>query len=281
MATRARAAAALAIALLAVACAGDRRQRLAYVERPAELIYAEGFNQFERERYDIAAVLFDEVERQHPYSEWARRAMMMAAFAHYQSNDYDAAIATAERYINLYPSGQTTAYAYYLIALCHYERILDIGRDQTETQAALDALNQVARRYPSTDYARDARLKIDLTRDHLAGKEMDIGRWYQRDGHFLAAINRFKLVVDEYDTTTHTPEALHRLVECYLALGIIDEARQVAAVLSYNYPGSDWYEDTYALLTREGVVDRRTGQDIEGGAPRQRSWWGRTVGRVF
>ena len=281
MATCARAFAALAIAFIAAACAGDRRERLAYIERPAELIYSEGFNQFERQRYDVAAQLFDEVERQHPYSEWARRAMMMAAFAHYQSNDYEGAIATAERYINLYPSGQTTAYAYYLIALCHYERILDVGRDQTETQAALDALNQVERRYPSTDYARDARLKIDLTRDHLAGKEMDIGRWYQRDGHFLAAINRFKRVVDEYDTTTHAPEALHRLVECYLALGILDEARQVAAVLGYNYPGSDWYQDTYALLAREGMVDTRTGQEIDGEEPRQRSWWGRTVGRVF
>ncbi len=205
---------------------------------------------------------------------------MMAAFAHYQSNDYEGAIATAERYINLYPSGQTTAYAYYLIALCHYERILDVGRDQSETRAALDALNQVARRYPQTDYARDARLKIDLTRDHLAGKEMDIGRWYLRQGHHLAAINRFKRVVDEYDTTTHTPEALHRLVESYIALGIIDEARQVAAVLGYNYPGSDWYEDTYALLIREGLVDRRTGVETEE-KPQERSWWGRTVGRVF
>jgi outer membrane protein assembly factor BamD len=269
----------LATLLGAVGCAGDR-DKLAYVERPAELIYNEGFTQFERKRFDIAAELFDEVERQHPYSEWARRAMMMAAYAHYQDNDYEGAIATAERYINLYPSGQTTAYAYYLVALCHYERILDVGRDQEETRAALDALTQVERRYPSTDYARDARLKIDLTRDHLAGKEMDIGRWYLKQGQYLAAINRFQTVIDEYDTTTHAPEALHRLVEAYLALGIVDEARQVASVLGYNYPGSDWYEDSYELLTKEGLVDIATGLETEGEV-RTPSWWDRTVGRVF
>jgi len=281
MPTRASALGILVVALLAAACAGHRRERLAYIERPAELIYNQGFDQFERERYDVAAQLFDEVERQHPYSEWARRAMMMAAYAHYESNDYDGAISTAERYINLYPSGDTTAYAYYLIALCHYERILDVGRDQSETQAALDSLNQVARRFPDTDYARDARLKIDLTRDHLAGKEMDIGRWYERQGHYLAAINRFKRVVEEYDTTSHAPEALHRLVECYVALGVIDEAREVAAVLGYNFPGSDWYQDTYRLLARQGMLDAATGEQTQDVAPPHRSWWGRTVGRVF
>jgi outer membrane protein assembly factor BamD len=285
MAKRARAAATgsllLLAAVLAAGCAGDRRDRLAYVERPAEQIYNQGLTQFERNRYDVAAELFDEVERQHPYSEWARRAMMMAAYAHYQNNDYEGAIATAERYINLYPSGQTTAYAYYLIALCHYERILDVGRDQQETRAALDALTQVERRFPNTDYARDARLKIDLTRDHLAGKEMDVGRWYLRQGHYLAAINRFQNVIRDYDTTSHTPEALHRLVEAYLALGIVDEAREVASVLSYNYPDSDWYQDTYALLTREGLVDASTGRETDDEGSQNRSWWGRTVGRVF
>jgi outer membrane protein assembly factor BamD len=277
----ARLCAVALIAGLAAGCAGDRREELAYVERPAELIYSEGVDQIERRRYEEAAAYFDEVERQHPYSEWARRAMMMAAYAHYEDGDYPAAIATAERYVNLYPSGQTTAYAYYLIALCHYERILDVGRDQTSTQQALNALTQVARRYPDTDYARDARLKIDLTLDHLAGKEMDVGRWYLREGHHLAAINRFRIVIDQYETTSHVPEALHRLVEAYVALGVLDEAREVAGVLGYNYPGSRWYEDTYDLLAREGMVDRVSGQALEEGEAEQRSWWGRTVGRVF
>lgn len=281
MAKMARVLAAAVVVATAAGCAGKRDKDLAYVERPAETIYSLGMEQFERERYDIAAQVFDEVERQHPYSEWARRAMMMGAYAHYQDNDYEGAIATAERYINLYPSGQTTAYAYYLIALCHYERILDVGRDQSETRAALDALTQVARRYPDTDYARDARLKIDMTMDHLAGKEMEVGRWYLRQGHYLAAINRFKTVVDQYDTTSHVPEAMHRLVEAYVALGVVDEARQVAAVLGYNYPGSEWYQDSYELLADQGLLDRASGVELEEAEPAKRSWWGRTVGRMF
>lgn len=281
MAKFARLGLIVALAVTATACQGNRKEELAYIERPAELIYNEAIEQFDKDRYDRAAQFFDEVERQHPYSEWARRAMMMAAYANYQSNDYDAAISTAERYIALYPGGQTTAYAYYLIALCHYERILDVGRDQSSTRAAMEALTQVTRRYPQTDYARDARLKIDLTLDHLAGKEMDVGRWYLRQGHDLAAINRFKRVVDEYGTTSHVPEALHRLVEAYVALGILDEAREVAAVLGYNYPGSVWYEDTYDLLADQGMVDRRSGAELDAEGPEGRSWWGRTVGRVF
>lgn len=281
MAKFARLGLIVALAVTATACQSNRKEELAYIERPAELIYNEGIEQFDNNRYDRAAQFFDEVERQHPYSEWARRAMMMAAYANYQSNDYDAAISTAERYIALYPGGQTTAYAYYLIALCHYERILDVGRDQSSTRAAMEALTQVTRRYPQTDYARDARLKIDLTLDHLAGKEMDVGRWYLRQGHDLAAINRFKRVVEEYGTTSHVPEALHRLVEAYVALGILEEAREVAAVLGYNYPGSVWYEDTYDLLADQGMVDRRSGAELDAEGPEGRSWWGRTVGRVF
>ncbi|MCG8443501.1 MAG: outer membrane protein assembly factor BamD, partial [Caulobacterales bacterium] len=207
---------AIIIAFLVVSiasCANRRReQRLAYIERPAEVIYNEAFDRLDKRRLIEAVELFDEVERQHPYSEWARRAMMMAAFASYRSNDYDTAIATAERYVALYPGGDTAAYAYYLIALCYYERILDVNRDQRTTQQALDALRQVTRRYPTSDYARDARLKIEMTLDHLAGKEMEVGRWYLREGHHLAAINRFRTVIDDYETTTHTPEALHRLV---------------------------------------------------------------------
>ncbi len=271
----------LALTVAVAACGGRKTEQLAYVERPAELIYNEALGQLDKRRITEASLLFDEVERQHPYSEWARRAMMMAAYTKYVGNDYEGAIANAQRYVALYPSGDTTAYAYYLIALSHYERILDIGRDQRTTQQALAALQQVTRRFPESDYARDAQIKIEMTRDHLAGKEMEVGRWYLRQGHHAAAINRFKHVIEEYQTTTHTPEALHRLVESYVALGIMEEAEQVAAVLGYNYPGTNWYADSYNLLAREGVVDRATGARLDAAGKRKRSWWGRTVGRFF
>lgn len=275
------AAMALAAAVLQAGCAGKKKEELAYIERPAEVIYAEAFDKLETKRYIEAAKLFDEVERQHPYSEWARRAMVMGAFAHYQNNNYDDAIKTAERYVALYPSGETTAYAYYLISLCHFERILDVGRDQRTTQLALDSLRQVARRFPTSDYARDARLKIDMTLDQLAGKEMEIGRWYLRQGQHLAAINRFKTVIADYGQTSHVPEALHRLVEAYVTLGIIQEATQVAAVLGYNFPGNRWYEDSYVLLAKNGVVVDERGQPSDTGKPKRRGWWDRTLGRFF
>ena len=208
----------------------------------------------DRGDYRTAAQIFDEVERQHPYSEWARRSMLMAAFANYQSQNYEEAISDAERFISLHPGNRNAAYAYYLVAICYFEQIMDVGRDQAATQQALDALQQVVRRYPESRYATDARLKIDMTRDHLAGKEMSIGRWYLRRNFHLAAINRFRNVVNDYGTTSHVPEALHRLVESYVALGIDEEARQVAAVLGYNFPGSEWYQDSYDLLSREGIA---------------------------
>ena len=200
-----RFAALFALVALA-ACASDDPE-IAYVERPVEQLYLEAHDTLEKRRYDEAAARFDEVERQHPYSEWARRSMLMAAFANYQANRYNEAIADAERFINLHPGNQSAPYAYYLIAQCHFERILDVGRDQGHTQRALDALQQVVRRYPDSDYARDARLKIDMTRDQLAGKEMSVGRFYLQNGQTLAAINRFKAVINDYETTTHTPEA--------------------------------------------------------------------------
>ena len=273
---------AVAATAMLAACSGSsgRKERLAYIERPAETIYSEAFESLEKKRLAEAVELFDEVERQHPYSEWARRSMLMAAYASYTSNDYETAVATAERYVALYPGGDSAAYAHYLIALSHYERIVDVGRDQRTTEQALSALENVARRYPESDYARDARLKIEMTRDHLAGKEMNIGRWYLRQGHHLAAINRFRTVIEEYQTTSHTPEALHRLAEAYMALGIVDEARQIAAVLGHNYPGERWYEDTYDLLAGQGVIIADSGEAAES-APRQRGWWGSTVGRFF
>jgi len=258
------------------ACGGGPDEQLAYIERPVEIIYNEAFERLERRDYTDAAALFDEVERQHPFSEWARRSMLMAAYANYRSNRYEEAISDAQRFIALHPGSSSTPYAYYLIAICHYEQIYDVGRDQSTTQNAMQALQQVVRRYPESPYARDARLKLDMTRDHLAGKEMAVGRWYLRNGYHLAAINRFRTVVMDYQTTSHVPEALHRLVEAYVALGVDNEAREIAAVLGYNFQGSAWYEDSYQLLTARGIAVPELG--IE---ERDPSLFSRAVDRIF
>lgn len=257
-----RAAAVIFAACLLSACGSNERDDLAYVETPVERLYNEGFDALERNRYDQAAAFFDEVERQHPFTEWARRSMLMAAFANYEAQRYSEAISDAERFIALHPGSSSAPYAYYLIAISHYEQIYDVGRDQSTTRNALDALQQVVRRFPETPYAQDSRLKIDMTRDHLAGKEMSVGRWYLRNGYYLASINRFQNVIRDYETTSHTPEALHRMVEAYVALGIDEEARQIASVLGYNFPGSLWYEDTYDLMTARGVT-MPGGEDME------------------
>ena len=253
-----RSAVPLAAALLFSACStlglgGDAKEELAYVERPAETIYSEAFEQLERRDWAEAKLLFEEVERQHPFSEWARRALLMSAYASYRSADYEDSITTAQRFIGLHPGSDSTPYAYYLIALNYYDQIYDVGRDQETTVNAESALQQVVRRFPDSDYGRDARLKLELTHDHLAGKEMSIGRFYLRQNQPLAAIIRFKNVVREYDTTSQVEEALHRLVEAYVTLGIIGEAKKVGSVLGYNYPDSTWYEDSYNLLQGYGV----------------------------
>ncbi len=230
-----------------------RNERLAYVERPVEQIYNEASESLLRRNYDKAVLMFNEVERQHPYSEWASRANLMSAFSNYQSNNYDEAITAARRYISLHPGNDETAYAYYLVAICYFERIVDVGRDQGITEDALAALEEVIRRYPNTEYAADARLKVDMVRDQLAGKELAIGRWYLRRNQHLAAINRFKRVVDEFQTTSHTPEALYRLTEAYLSIGLNGEAKKSASVLGHNYPTSSWYSDAYVLLDENGT----------------------------
>nr|WP_272949234.1 outer membrane protein assembly factor BamD [Candidatus Phycosocius bacilliformis] len=225
-----------------------------YVERPVDLLYNNARDELSKKNYAEAVTGFEEVDRQHPYSEWARRALLMTAYANYQQNKYEDAIAGAQRFASLYPGNESAVYAYYLIAICYFEQIVDVGRDQRMTELALAALNEVVQRYPQTEYARDARLKIDMTQDQLAGKEMEIGRYYLRDGQQLAAMGRFRRVVDLYQTTTHVPEALHRLVETNLSMGLVDEATKVGAVLGYNYPGSEWYEASYKLLTAKGVT---------------------------
>lgn len=218
-------------------------------ERPVEELYNAALDRMLAGQYEQSAKLFDEVERQHPYSNWASKAQLMAAFAHYQNNKYDEAINALDRFIQLHPSNRDVAYAYYLKSLSYYEQISDVGRDQKMTQLALESLDEVRRRFPESSYARDATLKIDLARDHLAGKQMTIGRFYQSRGEHLAAVNRYRKVIQDYQTTTHVPEALHRLVECYVALGVAEEAQATASVLGHNFPGSDWYSDSYALLT--------------------------------
>lgn len=219
-----------------------------YVERSVEQIYAEAWKHIRGHNWEQAAKQFDEVERQHPYSIWARRAMLMGAFCYYQANKYQDAINTADQYIQLHPGSEGVAYAFYLKAMSLYEQITDVGRDQTTTEQALTALQDVVQRFPNTAYARDASLKIDLTQDHLAGKEMEVGRYYLRRGDYIGAINRFRVVVERYQRTPQIAEALERLTEAYYALGIYPEAQTAAAVLGTNYPGSGWYQDAYTLL---------------------------------
>lgn len=242
----------LAAPILALAACGGGGDDT-YVERPPEELYAEAQQSFRAGELQDAVSLFGEVGRQHPYSSYAADAELMAAFANYERGNYDEAIVALDNFIAVRPGNPHLAYAYYLKALCYYDRIVDVGRDQAMTQQALIALNDVVSRFPDSEYARDARLKRDLTYDQLAGKEMSIGRFYLFRGDVNASINRFKNVVRTFQTTSHVPEALHRLVEAYTSLGLREEARHVAAVLGYNYPGSDWYLDTYALLVDEGV----------------------------
>jgi len=232
---------------------GSKKEKLAYVERPAENIYNSGMDSMEKNDLAKARLFFQEVERQHPFSKWARRSMLMTAYANYLSADYEEAISTAQRFISLHPGNESTPYAYYLVAMSYYDQIYDVGRDQATTTNAEAALQQVVRRYPESDYARDARLKLELTHDHLAGKEMAVGRYYLKENQHLAAIGRFKTVVGDFDTTSHVEEAMHRLVESYVSIGIIEEAKLVGSVLGYNYPESEWYQDSYNLLDNFGV----------------------------
>jgi outer membrane protein assembly factor BamD len=247
-------AALLASGVLIAGCAEDQQMAAVYVERPVEQIYSTAWILIGRGDWLNAGRQFDEVERQHPYSIWARRAILMSAYCYYEGNRYTEAIDAADRFIQLHPGNKDVPYAYYLKAVSLYEQINDVDRDQQKTEDALTALQDLIQRFPDTEYARDARLKVDLTRDHLAGKEMTVGRFYLRQGEYLAAINRFHTVIDKYQTTTHTPEALERLTEAYLALGVVKEAQTSAAVLGYNYPGSQWYMDAYQLLTAENVA---------------------------
>lgn len=246
--------------LMLAACSGTDKAKPEIESQPVEALYDRASKAMEDENYVEATKYFEEVERQHPYSQWSMRAQLMGAYASYVDQRYDEAIIALDRYIELHPSAPDVDYAYYLKAMCYYEQISDVRRDQDMTVQAVQALNALIGRYPESKYSRDAALKRDLTLDHLAGKEMEIGRYYLNRGEVNAAINRFRTVIENFQTTSHVPEALHRLVEAYMTLGLKGEALQVAAVLGHNYPGSSWYERSYALLDpdqRQKIIDDR------------------------
>lgn len=243
-----------AAALAVTGCASTKNKKdRPYVARDVDTLYNVAQSTLAKRQYKTAAAQFDEVERQHPYSVWARRAQLMSAYSYYVSQDYPQAILSGQRFLSLHPGSREAPYAYYVVAISYYEQITSVDRDQKITQQALDALQELIRRYPNSEYAADARLKVDLTRDHLAGKEMTIGRYYQANKQFIAATLRFRTVVDNYNTTSHTPEALERLVESYLALGMPEEAKKSAAVLGYNYPASKWYKRSYDLIGKKAA----------------------------
>jgi outer membrane protein assembly factor BamD len=243
---------AVALGVLVTGCASKKKDEIEFIARDVDTLYNLAADLMEKRQFRQAALVFDEVERQHPFSSWARRAQLMSAFANYRAREYEEAIQSAQRFLALHPGNKDAPYAYYIVAMSHYEQITDVRRDQKTTERAFAAMNEVIRRFPNSDYAADARLKVDFVRDHLAGKDMEIGRYYQKQGNFIAAVIRFRTVVERYDTTTHTAEALHRLTECYLALGMREEAKRSAAVLGHNYPGSKWYERAFTMVSRVG-----------------------------
>ena len=250
-----------ALAMTSSACSRRNRDAPLLEESSPEVIFNRAEYELSQNNLDDAARYFGEVERLHPYSEFAKRALVMQAFAYHADRDYENSRASAQRYIDFYPADEDAAYAQYLLALSYYDQIDDIGRDQGLTFEALQALRSVIELYPDSEYAKSAILKFDLAFNHLAAKEMEIGRYYLKRGHFSAAINRFRVVVEGFQTTTHTAEALHRLVESYLSLGLTDEAQSAGAILGHNFQSTDWYQDSYTLLTAQGLQPRVRGNN--------------------
>lgn len=251
----------LALVAALSACGGGSRE-VPLDTLSAEEIFSRGEFQLETSRKGKDAVrYFSEVERLYPYSEYAKRALIMQAYAYHKDRDYENSRATAQRYIDTYPADEDAAYAKYLLALSYYDQIDEVGRDQGLTFQALQALRAVIEEYPDSEYAKSSIMKFDLAFDHLASKEMEIGRYYLKHKNYTAAINRFRVVVEQYQTTTHTPEALYRLIECYLSLGITDEAQTAGAILGYNFQSTDWYQDGYRLLTKSGLTPKTRGDN--------------------
>ncbi len=261
---------ALSGLVLLVACGGGAQTGAPLDNFSAEDIFQRGEYELVNRQPDDAAYYFSEIERLYPYSEWAKRALIMQAFAYHKDRDYPNSRAAAQRYLDFYPAEEDAAYAQYLLALSYYDQIDDVGRDQGLTFQALQALRAVIEKYPDSEYARSASLKFDLAFNHLAGKEMEIGRYYLRQKHYTSSINRFRVVVEEFQTTTHTPEALHRLVEAYLALGLDAEAQTAAAILGHNYRSTEWYQDSFSLLRGRGLRPEASGD----------SWLGRIYRQV-
>jgi outer membrane protein assembly factor BamD len=247
------AACALLAGLLA-GCADDANKIAP--DEPADKLYNEGLTLLNKKEFVDSAKKFEEVDRQHPYSDWGRKSLLMAAFAYYEGGKYDDTITAAKRYVTLHPGSTDAAYAQYLMASAYFDQIPDVTRDQARTERAMQVLAEVARKYPNTEYAESAKKKIEVARDQLAGKEMMIGRFYLEKRNFIGAINRFKAVVTQYQTTRHVEEALMRLTECYMALGIVNEAQTAAAVLGHNFPSSPWYQDAYKLVQTSGSEPR-------------------------
>ena len=252
----ARAATMLLLGLSLGACSGGfdffHKNDVA-PDEPADRLYNEGLYYLNSEHKPRDAVKkFEEVDRQHPYSDWSRKALLMAAYSYYQSGEYDECVSAAQRYITLHPGTPDAAYAQFLIGSSYYDQIPDITRDQAQTEKALNALQEVIRKYPDSEYATNAKQKLQVANDQLAGKEMEVGRYYLEKHDYTGAINRFKVVVTKYQTTRHVEEALERLTESYMALGIIDEAQTAAAVLGHNFPDSSWYKHAYALVKSGG-----------------------------
>ncbi len=252
----------LAFAAMLSACGGGGQKEAALDTLTADEIFTRGEYTLEHSKKGKDAIVyFSEVERLYPYSEVAKRALIMQAYAYHKDRDYENSRATAQRYIDTYPGEEDAAYAKYLLALSYYDQIDEVGRDQGLTFQALQALRAVIEEYPDSEYAKSAMLKFDLAYDHLAAKEMEIGRYYLKGKHYAAAINRFRVVVEQYQTTTHTPEALYRLIECYLSLGIMDEAQTAGAILGYNFQSTEWYQDGFKLLTKQGLEPKTRGDN--------------------
>lgn len=248
------------LCLALTACSNSTSESESLEGYSAQEIFQRGEYVLENSRADASLRYFREVERLYPYTDWARRAIVMQAYAQHRAREFDEARATAQRFLDQYPGDPDAAWAAYIVALTYYDQIEDVGRDQGVTFEALRHLRFVIEQYPNTEYARSAVLKFDLAFDRLAAKEMEIGRYYLSSGNYQAAVNRFRVVVEEFQTTTQTPEALHRLVEAYLALGLRDEAQTAGAILGHNFRSNPFYEDSYRLLTREGLSTDASGE---------------------
>ncbi len=256
----------------------DDTPKVSLADEPPDQLYSNGVDALQKGNYTTAVRHFDAIQQNYPYSSWATNAQLMEGYTEYRRDSYTEAVSQLDRFIALHPANKDVSYVYYLRALCYYEQIADISRDQKGTTEAMSALQEVVNRFPDSAYARDARLKIDLCRDHLAGKEMEIGRYYEKQHFYAAAIGRYQRVVDDYQTTNHVAEALSRLTEIYLKLGMVGEAKRTASVLAYNYPGSSWYENSWNDLRQVGAVQ---GPVAANAAPDSPGFFTRTLGWIF